>query len=73
MARAAVQVDGVTVALVDVDTSDTNFTPITADPNANPPVAAQSRVQRILAALAKNNAAGMPIVRTVDFTPDKCM
>ena len=72
-ARAAVQVDGVTVAIVDVDAGDTNFTPIAAAPNDDPPVAAQSRVQRIIAALGKSNAAGMPIVRIVDFTPDKCM
>ena len=68
-ARAAVKVNGVTVAIVDVRETDANFMPIEAAED----VEAQSRVQRILAALGKNNAAGMPIVRTVDFTPDKCM
>ena len=73
-ARAAVQVDGVTVALVDVSSNDTSFTPIAAAAAAMPPVEAKSRVQRIVEALGKNNAAGMPIVRIVDFfgPTDKC-
>ncbi len=71
-AAATVQVDGVTVAIVNVDASDANFTPIEADADATPPVMAKSRVQRIIEALEKSNAAGNAVVRHVGFTPDKC-
>ena len=70
--QAAVQVGGVTVAIVGVDSGDSNFDPIAADPTATPPVAAQSRVDRIIAALGKNNVGGMAIVRHVEFDNAKC-
>ena len=71
--QAAVQVDGVTVAVVGVGDADGNFTPIDAVPTDTPPVEAQSRVDRIIAALGKNNAGGVAIVRHVEFENAKCM
>ena len=71
-ARAAVQVGGVTVAIVDVGAGDANFTPMDANPDADPPVEAKSRVQRIIEALGKNNVAGAGVVRKVSFKSAKC-
>ena len=71
--QAAVQVDGVTVAVVGVGDADGNFTPIDAVPTDTPPIEAQSRVDRIIAALGKNNAGGVAIVRHVEFENAKCM
>ena len=56
VARAAVQVDGVTVAIVDSSGSD-EIEGVTAAPDADPPVEAKSKVQAIIDALGKDNVA----------------
>lgn len=70
--HAAVQVDGVTVARV--GTSGSNAIIATPD-DANTPNIDESRsvVQNIIAALGKNNAGGMAVVRIVEFDSAKCM
>ena len=68
--HAGVYVGTVLVAIVGAEAGTFS---VEAAPNEDPPVEAKSQAQGILDALGKNNAGGMPIVRFVDFTPDKCM
>ncbi len=71
VARAAVQVDGVTVAIVNSSGSN-EIEGVTAAPDADPPVEAKSKVQAIIDALGKDNASGLPVTRLVDFVVERC-
>ena len=66
--HAGVLVDDALVAIVTSSTIDA----VAADASADPPVAAKTKVEAIVEALGKDNAAGVGVVRTVEFDGAKC-
>ena len=64
--HAGVLVDGDLVAIV-TTTSGSNIEAVTAVPNDTPPVVGKNLAEAIVEALGKDNAAGVAVVRTVEF------